>query len=415
MKTIFCRLVLILGAFTGAARAQEDDGASGKRVKSKTAAPKKARGESQPDYFWVKTDLRAGWDSNVYRTPSGTYRDPETLADARHSPTSSPLLNPEVRIGTTPVDNGTLELDLSLLANGDFYLGGGNTSNANGMKTELKAEGHYRAIQSKTGLLRKLDLGLEGYVAKEDYNYLHRGTGALRKTQVAGLEEENRYKYTETGHYLKLRTDFGSHTRWKFDIGRYSRDYEDVTGLGSYDRNVLHIKTKIEQKLGDTWELFADWDSQKLDYKSHRANSATGGLVTGTLRVYKDRETGFGLEYGDGSWEAKARYEISERRDTYADYWSYKQNKVSVKMGHLTKSKDHYEIQLHKSNRDYEKETNPAGEIRTREVSSVEAGWDHKYQWGQPSAAVSYDLQADKDKYYAYERIVAYVGIEKDF
>lgn len=415
MKTIFKYLMLILFAFTIGVQAQEEDGASGKRVKSKSRSTKKAKVESQPDYFWVKTDLRAGWDSNVYRTPSGTYRDPETLVDANHSPTSSPFLNPDVQIGTTPVDNGTLELDLSLEVDGELYLGGGNTSNANGMKTELKGEGQYHAIQSKTGFLHKLDLGLEVYGAKEDYNYLHRGTGALRNTQVAGLDEENRYKYVETGRYLKLRMDFSSHTRWKLAVGQYSRDYDDVATLGSYDRDVLHLKTKIEQKLGDTWTLFADWDSQQLDYKSHRANSATGGLVTGTLRVYKDQETGFGLEFDDGSWEAKARYEISERRDTYADYWSYEQNKISVKMGYMTKSKDHYEVQLLKSDRDYEKETNPAGEIRTREISSVDASWDHKYRWGHPSAGISYDLQADKDKYYAYERIMAYVGVEKNF
>jgi len=369
---------------------------------------------SSQDVFSLDANIQTGWNSNVYLTPEGEYLDPQTLTYEKSTPANSFFVNADLTASMTPVHDKYWTTQFSLEYAPDIYLGSGNVKNASGSNTKLSFEQKYRSDTEKGGVLKKYKGGFEFYIEKKDYSYLHRGTGALRKT-AGGTEEDNRYDYLETGFYLNFSTYFKGRTKWDVKLGQLSRDYDEISVLASLDRKEDQIYTKISKGLDKRWEIFADMDLKTLSYDTHRAESATGARVNGTRRKYIESSVSLGLGYDYGKWNSSIEYEASKRDDTYAGYWSYDQSKYAFKLEHAVGANQTCGLRLSGSERKYAKDTNPVGQLRVRTVSSADLSYEKEQSWGNTSFGISYDDQRDTDTYYSYKRTIAFIGYEREF
>jgi len=404
--------------------AQEDN--EGSAVKKKQSAKKNNPiKKTEKRFYRIETDTRLGWSSNVFKTPKGTYVDPETSALQKSSATDSYFINPDIELAVIPFEGERSKVELEYSWEGVFFPDERNLKNAEGYTQKLASEFEFDFVNevsknsptspSADSFVKKSSINAQIYRQQVKHNYLHRGTGELRNTKVAQIDEENRYQHWETGAYLDFKTRFTSGTRIGLSVGTYDRDYEDVVTLQSYDRNGFETEVEAEQALGSGWNGFAEWSEEKMQYDRHKASNATGSSVTGTKRKFDDTEISGGFEYDHGTIQSKLKFSNLKRDDLYIGYWSYNQDEVSFSLAKEWKSFGRLKLEGSWGKRRYKLETNTFGIIRKRKVDALEIEWDRDYRWGTLSAKLSQIDQNDTDSYYAYENTVAYIGLEKEF
>ncbi len=401
--------------------AQDEEQKSSKKEKQ-TIKKKVTQAQNKVKPFYlIKTDIRMGWNSNVFKTPSGQYVDPETGALRISAPTGSYFFNPDLELALLPHNGKRSKFEIAYSWEGIFYPAGGAVGNANGYRQKLQAEYEFDFVnknlqeESKNPIIEKSSIGLKVYRQQAKYNYLHRGTGELRNTKISKIDEENRYRHWESAAVLDFKNRFSSGTKIALSVGSFDRDYEDITSLQSYDRKEFETKVEGEQEFGVGWSVFADWSKIKLQYDRHRASNTTGTSVPGTTRTFNDSEINGGLEYDHDSVEAKLKYAVTKREDIYAGYWSYDQNKSSIMLAKQWPAIGRFKIEGSQESRRYKLETNTFGVIRNFKSDEIEVGWDRDFGWGTLSAKVSQLTQVDTDTYYSYKNSVGYIGFEKDF
>lgn len=407
-------LVLVFNLSTAFAQ-EEDQGKKKPMTKKKTAQVRKTDGR----LYRFKTDTRIGFKDNVFNTPSGQYVDPETGLLRTSAPTEGYFFNPDLELAFTPFNGNRSKFEVAYSWEGTFFSGGDNVKNANGNRQRLQAGLDFdfvsKDLQNNNSVVSKSSVDVKIYRQQVEYNYLHRGTGALRNTKIAQIDEENRYQHAETGAVADFKTRFTSDTKLGLSVGTAKRDYEDIATLPSYDRKEFETKFEAEQALGLGWNIFADYSKVKLEYDRYRATNATGNSVTGTTRNFNDTEIVGGVEYDRNSFQSRIKYSILKRDDIYAGYWSYDQNKVSLMLAKEWSSFGRLKIEGTNESRDYKLETNSFGAIRSRKSNELELGWDRDFNWGTLSAEVSELTQDDTDSYYSYKNRTVHLGFEKDF
>lgn len=416
-KSHIIRIILLILVFNlSAAFAQEEDQAKKKpTTKKKTSQVRKA----DERFYRFKTDTRIGFKDNVFNTPSGQYVDPETSVLRTSAPTEGYFLNPDLELSLTPFNNNRSEIEVAYSWEGTFFSGGDNVKNADGYHQRLEAGLDFdfisKKLQNDNSVIRKSSVDLKIYHQQVEYNYLHRGTGALRNTKIAQIDEENRYQYAKTGATVDFKTRFTSDTKLGLSVETSERDYEDIATLPSYDRKDFETKIEVEQELGLGWNIFADYSKVELKYDRYRATSANGNSVNGTTRNFNDTEIMGGVEYDRNSIQSMIKYSILKRDDIFAEYWSYDQNTVSILISKEWLSFGRLKIEGTQEDRDYKLEKNSFGMIRSRKSNELELGWDRDFNWGTISAKVSELTQDDTDSYYSYKNRTVHLGFEKDF
>lgn len=419
MNVMGISLFMVLSNLSPALAQEDNEGSAVKRkqnIKKVTQVQKKKKSN-----YRIETDTRVGWSSNVYRTPDSFYKDPETGAMRKSSATEAFFVNPDIEFAYIPHEGKSSKLEFEYSWEGIFFPGGGTLKNAEGYHHKFLSEFEYDFVDgnsktpSNNSVVQKSSMRVQIYSQEVDYNYLHRGTGKLRNTKVAKVDEENRYQHTESGAYLDFKNRFSSGTSFGLSVGTYERDYKDVVTLQSYDREGFETEIKGEQELGSEWAVFAKWNEEKMEYDRHRASNTVGNSVNGTKRKFTDTETAAGLEYDGDDLQSRLEFSNLKRDDLFVGYWTYDQEEVSLSVAKEWKSFGRLKLEGSSGKRDYKLETNSFGKIRDRKVESLEFGWDREYKWGTLSAKISQLDQDDTDSYYQYKSTVAYVGLEKEF
>lgn len=391
----------------------QDDNEPGKQTQTKKKRLVKGA-KKKRDYLSAELDLNIGWDSNIFKTPSKQYIDPTTGNPASNTAQTGQVVNPDVTFTYAAVDKKKFELDFNYDYDGNYYYGAKNASNANGNDQSLEAKTRFTFIDNKKAAIERLQLRAAYYYSIHDYLYYHRGTG-LKRTTSSLMLEEDRYNRSETGIKLEPKFKFSSDTTVSLPFKFYKRDYDEVGTLQSYDRTGAVYEIEIEQRIGAHWSINAMANQEAIEYDSHRAFDATGTTVPGTSRKYTDQEVLLGLDYETERYFGGLSYRTLERDDEFAGYWSYSQDKTAIEAGLFLNKKSSLSVEGSVMNRDYDKETAPSGEIRSRSFKSLALSYEYKRKADKLNLDVVHSIQGDTDKYYEYEKSLILIGYNREF
>ncbi len=391
----------------------QDDNDPGKQTQTKNKRVVKAAKDKR-DKMSAELDLKFGWDSNIFKTPSVQYIDPITGNPTKHTAQSGEVVNPDITLTYAAIQNKKFDLDLSYNYDGEFYFGAKNASNASGNDQVLEAKSKFTFVDNKKATIEKIQLKAALYASKHQYAYYDRGTGAKRVTSSATAEED-RYNRTETGIKLEPKFKFSSDTDVSFPFKVYKRDYEEVGTLQSYDRTGTVYEINVKQHLGDKWSVHAMANQEAVEYDSHKAYSATGTSVPGTTRKYTDQENLLGFDYETKRYFGGLSYRTVVRDDEYAGYWSYSQDKVALEVGKYFSKKSSLSIEGSTMNRSYDKETAPSGEIRDRNFQTYALSYEYERKDDKISLDIVQSTQSDTDKYYEYDKTLILIGYNREF
>ena len=405
-------------------QAQEDE-----YVVEKKRIKKKKKGKQ----IVADVQLDLGYSSNVFKTPEGTYLDPETGLDNISKKTSATFVNPDLSIEWLPLNKKRHKVSIEAAYDGMFYSGDTNVSNSNGYDTradlfyefslkrkrikvrKLSSKDQFKKIRKRKKRKNTHNLKIGGYLRQHKFNYIHRGTGGLRVTRLNQLEEENRYVYGENGYYFKYNWKLKKMFNLGAEVNFFSKDYEEVANFGSYDRDVSVWKLKFDYRIYKRWKLGFGKKMISKNYLSHKANSVTGASVTGTLRKYLEDESSVKISFKAKKIRVKFGYKYFTRDDTYASYWSYAQNKYTSDFIYIFNKKYRVNLEHVQSNRQYMLETNPDGAIRDRTNTSTGLSLKKSNSWGDVRLAVNDSNQVDKDPYYTYKKQLYSLSYSKEF
>lgn len=390
-----------------------DEGEVGKQLTSKKT--KKAAKNSK-DRLSFESKLSLGSDNNVFKTPSSSYVDPTTGLTTKNNPTSGFFFNPDLTLSYTLIHNDKNKLAVEYNFDGVFYGGNAKVSNASGNDQMFKIDSKVDFINYKESSgLQRVQLNSDIYQSFHNYSYFHRGTGDKRVTITSSTNQEDRYAHNETGLGIEPEISFSTGTKTSVSLKYFKRDYEDITGLQSFDRSGLVYGLNLSQKIRNDWAVRLTYESEAVKYDRYKASNVTGSTVNGTIRKYQDDELGLKFNYDTDGFFGSLGYKKLERDDKYAGYWSYDQDKTSLDLGYNVSKNSNVSVGVTTTRRDYEHETNSLGNIRSRETQVYDLSLEKEEKWGKVSLNFDYTSQSDTDPYYSYRKIVAMLGYEREF
>ena len=391
----------------------QDDGDPGKQTSVKRSKNIKAQNDRR-DRLSADLDLSAGWVSNIFKTPSEAYVDPATGALTTSEAQGGTVVNPKADLNFEPIQQKNVNLKLSYQFDGELYFGPANAKNASGNDQEISAKSKFSLVDRKNRGLERVYLKAGAYVSQHDYSYFHRGTGKVRTT-ASLKDEEDRYKRVETGFELEPSLRFSTNTQLNFPLSLYSRNYDEIGALQSYDRDGYKYGVEIKQEVQQAWSAKAAYYSENVKYDSYKALNSAGASVTGTTREYVDQDYLLGLNYDSKSIFGAVAYRPSTRNDLFADYWSYEQEKVSVEVGYFVSRRSSISLEGSMQNRRYQKETAPSGVVRERENQSLRLSYEKSWTRSKAGLELVHSVQKDTDRYYQYSRDAVMIGYNREF
>lgn len=411
MRSFLIIPLIFISVFIISFAQAQDDGDPGKQNAVKRN--RKAQNEKQ-DSLSAELSLSAGWVSNIFRTPTKAYVDPATGTLTTSQVKAGTVVNPKVELKYEPIQKKSVNLKLSYEFDGEYYFGPENASNASGNDQEIAIKSKFLLVDQKNEGLEKVYVKVGAYINQHDYSFYHRGTGKARTTSSL-KDEEDRYKRTETGFELEPRFEFSTKTQVRFPLGLYSRNYNEINNLQSFDRDGVKYGIEIKQEIPKNWSVKAAFNSENTKYDKYKALNSTGTSVTGTNREHVDQEYLLGVDYDSKLMFGEIVYRAATRNDLYADYWSYDQEKVSVEIGRFITRSSSVSVEGSILKRRYQKETAPSGEIRKRENQLIRLSYDKTWSWGKTSLDIAHSVQNDTDLYYQYSRDSVMLGFNKEF
>lgn len=416
MRSFFVLPVICIFAVlvsTPATAQAQDDGDPGKQTSVKGSRTVKDQNDMR-DFISADLSISAGWVSNIFKTPSEAYVDPATGTLTTSKVQGGSVVSPKTEFSFEPIQNKNVNLKLSYQFDGEFYFGPANAKNASGNDQEIAAKSKFLLVDKKNRGIEKVFVKVGAYISRHDYSYYHRGTGKVRTTSSL-TDEEDRYKRTETGFEVEPIFRFSTDTHVRFPLNLYSRNYNEVGTLQSYDRDGYKYGVEIKQEIQRNWTARAAYNSENIKYDKLKASSSTGTSVTGTIREYDEQEYLIGVNYDSKSMFGGIAYRPATRNDLFADYWSYEQEKVSLEIGRFVSSSSSISLEGSMQNRRYQRETAPSGVIRNRENQALRLSYEKSWRWGETSLDVAHSVQNDTDRYYQYSKDSVTLGYNKEF
>ena len=357
---------------------------------------------------FVKFDLPLVYTSNAFRTPSEKYVDPETGNWTTTSPTSAFFLNPSAIFGGQYnfIKNHGIAIELQLEET--QFIGNEKLKDANGnvVNFERGYKGRFEGHRWHFGY----------QIETSNYNYLHRGTGTSRVTKVKESPLAQRYKYTSSGTFISYRYKIKKGSYIYFEIKNYHKDYKEVEIFQSLDRDEDSYRLAWSQLFDKDYQLKVSHKKLTKKYTTHEAENAYGKQVPGTDKILVDTSNSlkFGFLFTD--YSITPYFKLFESKDTYADYWSYKEQTSGGKIRYKPTSNQKITINASQSNRTYAKETNSLGELRKRRTTDYKLNW--QYTINKTSNAyitLNSHHQDDVDGYYSYNRKEFIIGYATKF
>ena len=356
----------------------------------------------------VEIDLPLIYTSNAYKTPSERFVNPETGNWATATPTTGFYLNPTAKLGWNYdflQNHGVVtELKLKRIQ----FVGSDKLKDANGnsMKLELGYEGHFGEHNLRLGNMSEMN----------DQNYIHRGTGESRLTEIAHVPEGHRYKYKSSGTFISYKYNIMKGSKIYFDLENSHKDYEEVVVFQSLDRDESLYRLTWSQRFTKAYKLRATHKILTKHYTSHNAEDVQGNLVSGTSRTLVDTTDTLKFTFKRKPYLITPYITQFKSQDTYEGYWSYNEQEMGVQIRYQFSKKLETSLDVNTLNRQYENETNRLGELRNRKARDYEFKWHyHLDDTSMANLSVdSYD-QKDVDSYYSYNRLEITFGYNKEF
>jgi len=273
-----------------------------------------------------------GYNSNVYRTPDGTYTD--------WWQTTAPTITPNIQSGFfVPLKYGltglyalnkknTLKGELNL--GSKFYLDS-DLTNANERKYKLD----FGATRILSGKKRRIST-IEGniFINSVDKTYYDRDTG-LEKT--AGVTDvSDRYSYRGNGLQLSYsnRTDKAFQYGGGLTIG--SRNYTDTIANSQMDYSYTTLEGEIDYQLQKATTLSAGIEREVQDYDERPSRNLAGSLFLSnpTLEyTYLTLFLGVRHKFND-RWTLHGDYKNVDRDDAWVNYNGYTAHKFKLRAIH---------------------------------------------------------------------------------
>lgn len=416
MKSFFVLLLIFISAFlfsiAESVQAQ-DEGDPGKQTSVKRRGNVKAQNDKR-DRLSADLGFSAGWVSNIFKTPSREYVDPVTGTPTTSQAQGGTLVSPKAEFKFEPIQKKRVNLNLSYEFEGDFYFGPANAANASGNDQEIATKSKLLLVDRKNRGLEKVYVKVGAYVSRHDYSYYHRGTGEVRTT-ASLTDVDDRYKRIETGFEMEPSFRFSTDTQIDFPLNFYSRNYDEVGTLQSYDRNGQIYGVQIKQEIQRNWSAKVAYNSENVKYDKYEALDSGGASVNGTIREYVDQEYLIGVNYDSKLMFGEIAYRSANRNDLYADYGSYEQEKISLEIGCFVSHSSSISLEGSLKTRRYQNQTAPSGAIRKRENQALSLSYEKSWRWGETSLEVAHSVQDDTDRYYQYSKDAVMLGYNKEF
>ena len=276
--------------------------------------------------------VAVGYNSNVYRSPDGTYIDWGQATD--------PVVNPNVQSGFfVPLKynlTGSYALDdrhalkSELNVRGKFYLGS-DLSNANQTKYKLA----FGASRTLTGKKRRIST-IEGGVFTNAVNktYYDRDTG-LEKT--AGITDvADRYSYRGNGLQVMYKNKTSKIFQYGGGISIGSRDYTDTIANSQMDYNFTTIEGEVNYRAWEKTKLSASIEREVQDYDERPSRNLAGSLFASHPALeytYLTLALGLHQKLSD-HWTLHAGYKNIDRNDGWVNYNGYTAHKFKIRLAH---------------------------------------------------------------------------------
>lgn len=268
-----------------------------------------------------QADVGLGYDSNVYRTHSGSYTD--------YYPATPVLVNPTVQSGFYVPYELSLKYteqkikDRSLVLQGKFsgeqYFG---NSNANEYDYTAKI-GLLNQYAQKGKLEDTLYAGL--IIGSRKKVYVDRDTGGP-KTTLAGADISNRYNYTLTGAEAEYRVETGGQFRYGVNGLVEDRMYSDPIVVSKYSHIYTQLGADAEYipEKGSLFKLAYSYEISDFSARHARDINGTYSSTANPLLKYTDHNYKFyWRKHVDQPLVVYLDFDMTKHSDAFVNYTGY--------------------------------------------------------------------------------------------
>jgi len=276
---------------------------------------------AQSSMTW-RTDIGTGFDSNIYKAPSGTYVDHasggQIVVPKTHSGTFVPALV-KVSYRNGALTKNSLLLDYRF--SGLYYLDGA-FDNANQVNHRLRVGDEFVLRRKKS---RKDSVYAGLIVGRHQRLYLDRDSGDDQEFRNSNVSE--RYVYDNRGVELNACKHTG---RVKLDaeITLMDKDYKDTVAISEYDHRYLAVGGAVKFRLAKYTKWQIGYKYSVYDYKERPSRDVLGSLKGAPLKyVYHAVRTGIRQRLLK-QWVAYLDYEYKTRSDEYVSYHDYSKDQI---------------------------------------------------------------------------------------
>ncbi|HEC18864.1 MAG TPA: hypothetical protein ENI97_05915 [Gammaproteobacteria bacterium] len=284
-----------------------------------------------------------GYDSNIYRAPSGDYIDYAKSCtpvggncQIRDDGAAHPLVSPKVQSGAfvdtnldgayqKPLQKGT-DFKVEYKFRGRFYTDS-KYSNAN-QYHHLMRIGAQHILNTAGKLSDSLYAGIK--FGKKRRLYLDRDSG---DEQVFANEDvSGRYTYAMTGAEVLFKKRIGK-IKYKLGAELQKRDYVDEVVISQYDHDYFRVGGDVKYPFSKRTKGTLGYEYSSYDYSDRPSRNALGKLLTANpKRKYTYNKLSATLRHRfNRSWLTYVDYVYAQRDDAYQSYDNYTKNMLKLR------------------------------------------------------------------------------------
>lgn len=292
-----------------------------------------------------------GFDSNIYRAPSGSYVDyapatPVAITPDEQSGFYVPLgLKGEYR----HVQNDSNVLLTRYRFSGDLYVDS-DYSNANNFSHKLRLGNESTIKKNKNGA-DTVYVGL--LVSSVRDQYVDRDSG-LDQTAGAAVDVSDRYSYKGAGLEAAYKSSTGK-AKYSVKFKLINRDYDDPVVISQYDNTYMSLGGDIQFRLSKPSKLKLGFRHYTYDYDERPSRNAQGRLfASNPARKYTYDQFSIAYAYRiNKKWRSYAEYVKRQRSDDYVGYHDYDADKIRLRIKYRHNKKLQMKLALTSWQRDY--------------------------------------------------------------
>ncbi len=298
-----------------------------------------------------QADVGLGYDSNIYRTHSGSYTD--------YYPATPVLVNPSVQSGFyVPYDlslkySESRVKGSSLVLQGDFsgeqYFG---KSNANEYDYSAKI-GLLNELAQKGKLEDTVYAGV--IIGSRKKVYVDRDTGSA-KTTVAGADISNRYNYTLFGAEAEYRVETGGQLRYGVNGLIEDRKYADPVVVSQYNHLYTQLGADAEYILekGSLFKLAYSYEISDFSARHARDINGTYSSTANPLLKYTDHNYKFyWRKHVNKPLVVYLDFDMTKHSDAFVNYTGYTETDFGARVLYHPEAVWKARLSISKWNRNY--------------------------------------------------------------